>query len=205
MAEPKIQPGVKVSEHVWEQFRQDVTKRRGTVHGNLSHELETAIREYLNVERGGDLHDRLNRIEDKLDAVAKGDTTDGDGGSERDSVSTTTEKRIDKIMADIKQRADELDSPRVREQDVEAAIERNAGTAYKTIQRYKRLLQNQREIFTHPTVDDVFFVRPGAFIASVEQSNMRPGDYAEVRETFGDEWWESNAPDGLLEDGRGFQ
>lgn len=201
MADSKTQPGVEVSEQLWKQFRQDVTKRRGTVHGNLSHELESAIREYLNASKGGDLHDRLNRIENRLeDIAASGGGGENANGSDEgtDSVSNTTANRIDEIMADVRARADQLDTNRVRESDVEAAIERHAGATYKTIRRYKKLLQNQRELFADPEADDVYYTKPSAFIARVE--NAVPQNKAiEIRETYGDEWWLDHAPDGMFE------
>lgn len=208
MAQAKTQPGVKVSLPLWERFREDVERRRGTVHGNLSHELENAIESYLDASKGGDVTDELRRIRElieDLEPVA----SDGESGSGGDSISKTTEDRIADIMADIRDRADQLDSPRVREDDVEAAIERNAGTSYKTLQRYKQLLQNQRELFAHPSIEDVYFVRPGSFIACVEQGGdgkLRADEAAEIRDAYGDEWWVENAPAGMLdEDKRGFQ
>jgi hypothetical protein len=204
----KVQPGVKVSETLWERFRQDVTKRRGTVHGNLSRELENAIEAYLDGSKGGDMTDELRRLREEVETI-RGAVLESGGSGGADSVSKTTENRIDEIMADIRERADQLDSPRVREEDVEAAIERNAGASYKTIQRYKKLLQNQRAIFAHPTIEDVYFVRPAAFIACVEQGgdgDLRASDAQEIRSAYGDEWWVENAPSGMLdEDGRGFQ
>lgn len=201
----KTQPGVEVSTELWNRFREDVTKRRGTVHGNLSHELESAIRAYLDGSNGGDVTDELRRLREDVEAIRA--TLDRDEtGSERETgISKTTENRIAAIMADVRQRADELDSKRVREEDVEAAIERNAGTAYKTVQRYKKLLQNQRELFAHPDYEDVYFVEPTAFIAAIEQGV--PAEIArDVREAYGDPWWVENAPDGMLdEDKRGFQ
>lgn len=210
MTDEATQPGVRISEDVWRQFRQDVQDRHGTVRGHLSSEVESALREYINASRGGDTHDRLRRMEDQLDeiaaAVADDSTNDSDGGT--DSVSKTTERRIDEIMSDVRDRAEELGTPRVREDDIEAAIERNAGTSYKTIQRYKKLLQNQREIFPHPNNDEVYFARPEAFVTFVEQNpQIDDGKRDDIADYFGWEWWESAAPEGVSvdENKRGFQ
>lgn len=193
-----------------ERFKDDVKKRRGSVNGHFRTEVERALEEYLNATKGGDTHDRLRRIENTLDDLSEQldlDNSQSDSDSRTDSVTKTTEKRVDKIMADIQDRAKQLDTSRVREEDVEAAIERNAGTSYKTIQRYKRLLQNQKEIFAHPTVGDVFFVKATAFIASMEQSDEIPEHKKnEVAEKLGWNWWEENAPEGLIDSGgKGFQ
>lgn len=40
------------------------------VRGHYRSETETAIEEYLNASQGGDTHDRLNRIEDRIDDLA---------------------------------------------------------------------------------------------------------------------------------------
>lgn len=205
MGDSKIQPGVRLSEDVWREFREDVAKRCGSVKGNLSRELETVIQRHLEASNGGDLTDEIRRLREQVEDLGGGEPSESDGGSERDSVSTTTEKRIDEIMSDVQDRADELGSARVREEDVEAAIERNAGASYKTIQRYKKLLQNQRELFAHPDLEDVYFVRPSAFIAFVEQGVAQP-TADEIRGAYGDEWWVEHAPDGMIDEGdRGFQ
>jgi len=209
MSDNTTQPGIQISEQLWKEFRQDVRDRHGTVRGHLSSELESAIREYLNASKGGDTHDRLRRIENRLDEIAEQAPAQSEQESDRgnDSVSKTTENRINEIMADIRDRADELGTNRVREHDVEAAIERNAGHAHKTIQRYKELLQNQRELFPHPVSDDVYFAQATAFIAFIEQNDQIGENQREqLVGEFGDEWWVSNAPDGLIDDGgRGFQ
>jgi len=190
-----------------DEFVQDVRDRRGGVRGHLREQVETALREYLQASKGGDIHDRLNRIEGRLDnlATALDNLDDSDGGT--DSVSKTTEDRIDAIMADIRERADELGASRVREDDVEAAIERNAGSSYKTIRRYEKLLQNQRELFGHPDKEDVYFVNSDAFIVFVEQ-NCTERTRNRIADGYGWEWWEQQAPQGLLDDAEersGFQ
>jgi hypothetical protein len=211
MARKQTQIGARVDEQLWKQFREDIKARRGKIKGHLGHELENALREYLNASKGGDTHDRLRRIENNLDTVLdelEGAESETDSDGETDSMSKKTENRINEIMSDIRDRADELGASRVREQDVEAAIERNAGTSYKTIQRYTRLLQNQRELFAHPQHDDVYFVRASPFVAFVENNEDISDDVRnEVASGFGWEWWEEVAPDGLIDDdtGRGFQ
>lgn len=209
MEDNQTQPGVRVNEQLWKEFRQDVRDRHGRVKGHVGTELERAIREYINASKGGDTHDRLRRIEQRLDELAENQASGSEQSSDgrTDSVSKTTENRISEIMDDIRDRADELDTKRVRESDVEAAIERNAGTSYKTIQRYKSLLQNQKEMFPHPMNEGVYFVNPQSFIAFVEQ-NDQIGEATRNRlaDEYSWSWWEDNAPSGLIQDeGRGFQ
>jgi len=208
MDETTTQPGVQVKKSLWERFRDDVESRRGTVHGNLSHELETAIQEYLNASQGGDTHDRLRRLEEQTEEILTHLDAEDDSDGGTDSVSKTTENRIADIMADIRERSEELGTSRVRESDVEAAIERNAGTSYKTVRRYMKLLQNQREVFPDPNRDHVYFVRETPFIAYIEQNDDVSDDLRErVASEYGWEWWEDHAPDGLVDvdEGRAFQ
>lgn len=203
-----VQPGVRIDRETWDSFRAYVAETYGVVRGNLKTELEAALDDRMDASYGGDIYDRLDRIEAAIEDLP-GASSGGDGGSERGSISKTTEDRISDIMEDIRDRADDLDSPRVREEDVEAAIERNAGTSYKTLQRYKKLLQNQRELFAHPSIEDVYFVRSAPFIACVEQGGdgkLRPTEAAEIRGAYGEAWWVENAPTGMLDgEGRGFQ
>jgi hypothetical protein len=211
MVQNETQIGAKIDKQLWQQFRDNVKQRRGRVRGHLSHELENALREYLNASQGGDTHDRLRRIENQLDSLAEqvdGEESESDSDGERDSVSNRTEQRIADIMSDIQDKSDKYGSKRLPESEIEAAIERNAGTSYKTIKRYKRLLQNQREIFAHPNESDVFFVKPTSFIAFVEQNdNIPEGMRDDIADGLGWEWWEENAPAGMIDDesGKGFE
>jgi len=202
MAELKRLPPI--NEEVKERFVKNVEKRKGGTYGHLRTEVERALNEYINASQGGDTHDRLRRIENDIEEIKE---TVGKPQSEEgnDSVSKTTKRRINKIMSDIQDRAEQLGSKRVTESDVEAAIENNAGVSHKTIQRYKKLLQNQKEIFAHPTDSDVYFIKATAFIAFVEQ---QPNEIADdILETYGVEWWQENAPEGLIDwdEGRAFQ
>lgn len=194
-----------IDEEIRDQFKQFVREAHGMVRGHYKSNVESALKAYMEAYQGGDVTDELRRLREDVEAI-RAAVDSSESGSERETeISKTTENRIGEIMADIRDRADELQSPRVRESDVEAAIERNAGASYKTIQRYKKLLQNQRELFGHPENGEIYFVRPTAFIAFVEQG-VRSSDAEEIREAYGDEWWVSNAPDGMLdEDRRGFQ
>lgn len=73
----RTQIGPTVDAEVWQQFREDVKARKGTVRGNLGTELDRALREYLSdsprpVER--EINARLQRLE------AAAGITDADGG-----------------------------------------------------------------------------------------------------------------------------
>jgi len=192
MARKRLPP---IDEEVKNEFKQYVKETHGGTRGHFRDEIETALREYMNAFDGGDTHDRLRRIESDVEEI-KDTLSENGSDEERDSVSKRTENRIDEIMADIRRRADELGTSRVGESDIEAAIERNAGTTYKTIRRYKKLLTNQRELFPHPENDDVYFIKPTAFIVFVE--NSVPSEQAdEIMGAYGSGWWEENTPEGF--------
>lgn len=205
MAPDRVQPGVKVPERLWQQFRKDVSARRGGVRGHLSAEVENALREYINASEGGDTHDRLTEIEEAVTEI-RAAVISGDDERETDTVSKRTEKRISQIISDIREEANRMDSDRVSEESVEAAIERHAGHTYKTLERYKSLLTNQRELFPHPTEPDLFFVDAGEFIRYCHESpDVRQEHVDEIQETYGKEWLREHVPDDLGTRDRGYQ
>lgn len=194
-----------VNEKLRDDFRQFVMDTQGTVRGHYKKQVENALHEYINAYQGGDTHDRLTRIENEVnDIKTMLSERELEGGN--DSISNTTEQRISEIMTDIQDHAEDIGSKRVTEDVVKSAIEKNAGHSFKTIQRYKELLQNQKALFQHPENESVFFVNPEAFIVFCEQ-NLSEGEITRLYDVFGDSWWSDNAPDGFLESdaGKGFQ
>ena len=85
----ETQPGVRVDAELWEEFREEVARRRGGTRGHLKSELETALRGYID---GGDttpeqIDTRLQRIEAAVGVA------EADGGADvrSDSGHTHTE------------------------------------------------------------------------------------------------------------------
>lgn len=192
-----------VREQLRDRFRQNVEDRYDTARGHYGHEVERALEEYLEASfEGGDLHDELRRIRTTVNEIRDSLENESEGGI--DSVSNTTEERIREIMSDIEEHAEELGANRVNEDVVESAIEKNAGHSYKTIKRYMKLLQNQRNLFPHPKKDHVYFVSPKAFVVYCE-NNVPTDKCDELLELYGFEWWNEALPDELREQGRGFQ
>ena len=66
------QPGVRIDGELWDEFREEVRHRRGSVRGHLKHELEAALREYIEGGQptGDQINARLQRIEDAVGADA---------------------------------------------------------------------------------------------------------------------------------------
>lgn len=193
-----------VDESIRDRFRQEVIERHGGIRGHYRSELENAMKAYIEAGDGGDVHDKLDRLIDLVEGVVEGDSSAG-LERERDSISKRRRKKINKIMDDIAAQGEVYGSSRVQESDIEAAIEEHAGHAYKTKRTYKRLLVNQHHLFKIPEAvatssdEDMYYVEPGAFIAYVEQNfNERDRDY--VADYYGYDWWQENAPDGLLDE-----
>jgi hypothetical protein len=102
-----VQPGVRIDEELWQQFRDEVDRRRGCVRGHLKTELENALRGYIH---GGDvtpaeINHRLQRIESAVGAAESDGGTDTfdaeththaptDAPDEKPASNATTEKKV---------------------------------------------------------------------------------------------------------------
>lgn len=190
MARDLTQIGVKFDAQLWQAFREDVQARKGGIDGHLRVELEQALREYLNASEGGDTHDRLNRIEDRLDTIADA-LADEDKKKKDSEVTSRTEKKLNAIRQQIQEETD--GSPKVHEKVVELAIRDNAGSSEPTIRRYKQLLKQDNDLFTHPTHESMYFRDPEEFVLAVNA--MRKGGkitadtYGDVVAEYGEDWW----------------
>lgn len=206
MEDETTQIGVRFDEELWQQFREDVRARKGAVNGHLRSELEAALREYINASEGGDTHDRLRNIEHRLDDLADA-IVEADKKKKDESVSSRTEKRLSKILEQINEETGH--SPKVHEEVVELAIRDNAGSSEPTIRRYKKLLQQDRELFEHPQNDRMYFTEPEAFVMSVNArrkgGKMRPKIYSEIVEQYGEDWWLDQQEETVDEQPKGFQ
>lgn len=192
MTNETVQPGTRIDKSVWEEFRQDVIERRGSVRGHLASEVENALQEYINASEGGDTHDRLTTIEQELRDV-RTLLEEQDENKKRSSLSQTTESRLASIRDTIH---DETDgSPKVHEKVVEFAIREHAGGSEPTIRRYKELLQNDNELFPHPSEDRRFFLDATDFVkatnALAKGSKISQQQYDEILADYGEDWWRS--------------
>lgn len=209
MSDQQTQPGVRVNESLWKEFRQDVLARKGSVRGHLKSELETALREYINASDGGDTHDRLRRMENKLETI-EAHISDEDKNKKESSVGSETKNKLQRIRQEIDRETD--GSPKVHNEVVELAIREHAGGSDPTIRRYKRLLQQDRDLFEHPVNKSVYFRSAEDYTLAV--NSMAKGGridqdvYDEILESYGREWWIDQLPDEETDGGspnRGFQ
>jgi len=200
------QIGVRVNESLWKEFREDVAERKGGVKGHLRTEVETALREYINASEGGDTHDRLTEIERKLEAVHT-EVREMDEKKKDSGVSQTTEQRLNNISDQIE---DETDgSPKVHEEVVELAIRENAGSSDPTIRRYKELLRQDEQLFNHPTNNALYFTDPTDYVMATNAlrkgGQLDAGQYAEILDQYGEEWWLAQQEEQADDEPKGFQ
>lgn len=207
MVEDTTQIGVRFSESLWEQFRDDVRERKGSVNGHLRSELEAALREYLDASGGGDTIDRLQRIEDKVDQLDR--TLSQSNQEKKDmSVSQTTEKRVAEITEQIDRESGK--SPKVHEEVVELAIRENAGSSDPTIRRYKKLLQQDEHLFAHPLEDRrIYYTDSSEYVLAVNAlrkgGRIKSEPYHELVDQYGREWWLEQQEDQSVDEPKGFQ
>lgn len=207
MANNEKQIGVRVNAELWRSFRQDVQDRHGGIRGHLKHEVESALREYMDASHGGDVNDRLTRIESELQTI-RGTLVEDEEKKERTDVSATVENRLDKIRETIEREAD--GSPKVHEQVVELAIKQHAGKSDPTLRQYKRLLTEEEDLFEHPKKDNLYYRDPTEFVLATNA--MRKGNkisqstYNDILDEHGEGWWIEQLPANDADDSqRGFQ
>lgn len=192
MADGEKQIGVKIDEKLWQQFREDVSDRKGRVRGHLKTEVETALREYINASGGGDTHDRLRRLEQQMDTVVGLLESEGPK-KENPDVGSRVESKLEDIIETVENEAD--GAPRVHDSVIEMAIEDHAGYSDPTIKQYKELLQKRREAFEDPREGNNYhYLDAPTFCTAVNESlqdgELNQDTYLElVEDTYGRDWW----------------
>jgi hypothetical protein len=190
------QPGTQVDEQLWQQFRQDVAERRGGVRGHLRHELENALREYLEASKGGDINDRLRRIENNVEQLSEqvgANVDDSKRKKKKDSsVSQTVENRLDAIESQIQREIGDADKAHVSV--VNKAIEDNAGGSRPTLDRYKEMLEQRHIAHEWPSEDsNTWWFDSEQFVQVVENAFPQRND--EFAQRYGQEWWDNKRPE----------
>jgi len=192
MANGEKQIGVKIDEQLWKQFRQDVSDRKGRVHGHLKSEVETALREYINASAGGDTNDRLTRLEHQMDKVVTL-LEDSQPKKENSDVGSRVESSLEDIIETINKEAD--GAPRVHDSVIEMAIETHAGYTDPTIRQYKNLLHKRNETFPDPRSDSSYhYLDSGVYCQAVNEMvqdrEIDQKQYTEiVEEEYSRDWW----------------
>jgi len=192
MANNEKQIGVRVTESLWEQFREDVKQRHGRVNGHLASEVEAALREYMDASHGGDVNDRLTRIENQLETLTQS-VEESETKKERSEVGSTVENRLEDIVQTIEKEAD--GAPRVHDSVVEMAIQTHAGMSDPTLRQYKELLQNRKIAFEDPRSGNKYYYLDAPQYCSAVNEMIQDGEidketYLQVVEgQFNRDWW----------------
>jgi len=189
----KTQPGVRIDDALWQEFREDIEARKGAVRGHLQTELENAIREYLSdqpspVERRID--ERLARLEEAAGLTpADGGATLSDGEdthtrefptpTEKPAPNTSTEKKVaylaDCLLEKEVPNTREIQTvPRDRLRDV---VKDEYGFRRDTARRYVDELVAYFDLRDHPTADGIL-VTPDHHEDLVEQQRDEEHDAA---------------------------
>lgn len=193
----ETQPGVRISESLWQEFREDIRQRRGGVRGHLRTELENAIRSYLEASKGGDINDRLQRIENQMEELGEGVDTlldDSERKKNKDSgVSSTVKNRLKSIRDEIEREAGDAD--KVHVSVINKAIENHAGTSRPTLDRYKEMLEQRHVAHEWPEGDSRTWWLDSEQFVNVLTTNF-PHKTADYAQEYGEQWWESQLDEG---------
>jgi len=192
MSNGEKQIGVKVDEQLWQQFRQDVSDRKGRVHGHLKTEVETALSEYIHASRGGDTHDRLRRLENDMDRVVTL-LENLSTKKENSDVGSRVEGKLEDIIQTVEKEAD--GAPRVHDSVIEMAIETHAGYSDPTIRQYKELLNKRKVAFEDPRRENNYHYLDAPTYCSAVNQSLQDGEIKRetyvnlVENTYTRDWW----------------
>jgi len=166
-----VQPGVKIDESVWKDFRENIKARKGGVRGHLRTELETAIRLYINGEHdetAEQINARLSRIESEL-GVAEADggahTSNADphthtptpAPDEKPDPQAPTDKKVRWLAERFKE--DHGDKKQIPKADFKDVVKDAYGFRADTAKRYVEALIDHFEYVTHPSNDVIYMTQ----------------------------------------------
>ena len=196
-----------VDEALLERFKADVKRRHGRLRGNYSSELENALEAYLDASNGGDVNDRLARLEGEIETIREAVVSDGTDKKKKDSAGSVTKRRLRQIRATIEDET--AGSPKVHEQVVEMAIREHAGSSDPTLRQYKRMLRDERDLFPHPTKENLYFSDATEYVLAVNAmakgSKLHQDEYDDILDRYGEEWWLAQQETEDTESPAGFQ
>jgi len=186
----QVQPGVRISSSVWNEFRQDIQQRKGMVRGHLKSEVENALEAYIDGSHGGDTNDRLRRIENHVESIR--DELDSQSDDTRkkkkdSSVTSRTKKLLEAIGDQIHREAG--DASTVHVSVVNQAIEDNAGSSRPTLERYKEMLKQRHYAFENPSEQSESWFLDGDVFVQVVESNF-PQKTNDIATEYGKEWYD---------------
>lgn len=169
----EVQPGVKIDEGLWREFRENVKERKGGVRGHLRTEVENAIREYIRTDTTPTeqrIENRLSRIEQAVGAA----TTDGgthtvdepdhthaptdDTLDEKPPANAPTDKKVQWLAQCVFDEAGNSsgDLPQVSGYALRQIVKDEYGFRRDTAKRYVDELIDYFEFVEHPKYDDQY-------------------------------------------------
>ena len=158
-----VQPGTRVDEQLWEQFRNAVIERHGTWRGHGRDAVETALRLYIadeNEVSAVQVNRRLGRIESELgitSADGGADTLGADPHThapsrldvdERPSANAATDKKVAWLAEQVGSNPESIPRAKLRE-----IVKDEYGFRRDTAKRYVERLIDHFDLVEHPTAD----------------------------------------------------
>lgn len=199
----------RVDEEVIDDFREFTEESTGQIRGEMGRLVERAMIEYMDNDRAArierkvdDLHELMENTlsERDLDRETKSGTSsnaNSEDTSPSASINQRTRDSLNAIVAEIPE------NTVVSESLLESAIENHAGHSYKTLERYKSLLQNRGHILEHPTEPGEFATSQRTFALICENSEkVTPPQLRDIiadrMELLGEEWYLEALPNELM-------
>jgi hypothetical protein len=192
------QPGTEIDRQLWERFRNDIKERKGVVRGNLRHELETAIREYLRADTSPSeerIEKRLARIEEAVGAAPTDGgthtlperedthTRDESYPTDRPAPNCATEKKVRYLAGCVIDRegVDEEAPPEIPRVRLIEIVKDEYGFRSDTAKRYVERLIDHFDYIDHPVADDVL-ATPERRDTIIQQRRERLADETDAAE-----------------------
>lgn len=199
----------RVDEEVIDDFREFTEESTGQIRGEMGRLVERALIEYMDNDRAArierkvdDLHELMEDTlsERDLDRETKSGTSSNAGSEDTSpsaSINQRTRDSLNAIVAEIPE------NTVVSESLLESAIENHAGHSYKTLERYKSLLQNRGHILEHPTEPSEFATSQRTFALICENNDkVTPPQLRDIiadrMELLGEEWYLEALPNELM-------
>lgn len=173
MSDGLTQPGTRIDETLWAEFRDFVAERNGGVKGYLRQELEHALKNHMELSETGEGELHIELLRDEMQALREdvqaleSDTPQ----KEKTNTGDTVQERAEQISQLI--RSDFGTGP-ISETAIETAIREVAGGSAPTIRQYRRLLKSDFPLYDNPSPKPT---RPFVF---------GDGEYAEAVQNFAD-------------------
>lgn len=200
----------RIDPEIKRQFQEFVEETTGGNQGDQSRLMERALVEYMDNDRSARIESKVDEVLDRLDEFEDTPPTSSEDSLERerqsetssnrsfDGFNTRTEQAVEAIAADMP------DGTAITESMVETAIEDNAGASYKTVKKYKRLLQKRGQAIPSPIAgEDKWFTSQTSLALMCENNEkVTPHDIdvllGEYEESLGDMWYLDALPDEYL-------